>query len=71
MTGILFTLLVLVFFMGCIQAYNEHVSDKHDFFECRETNKFDRFMWRMMAVLKVLFALCVLGGILRLYFIIG
>lgn len=71
MTGILFVLVVLLWGMGCIVAYRDHKQEKHFFFHGRDTNKFDRFMWGMMGVLKVLFCLAVFGGILRLYFIVG
>lgn len=52
-------------------AYTEHIRERDKYFTTYETGWIDRCMWRLVGAFKVLFCLAVLGGILRLYFMIG
>ena len=70
MTGLLIIVLI-AFGAGMYTAYTEHIRERDKYFATYETGWIDRCMWRLVGAFKILFCLAVLGGILRLYFMIG
>lgn len=70
MTGLLIIVLI-AFVAGMYVAYTEHIRDRDKYFATYETGWWDRCMWCFVGTLKVLFCLTAIGGLLRLYFMLG
>lgn len=71
MTTTLFVLMAIAFCLGCTVGYFEHIEDRSKYFATHDTDWFDRFAWRLMGFVKIVFCLAILGGIIRLYFMLG
>lgn len=70
MTGLLIIVLISLL-GGMYTAYNEHVSDRDKYFATHETGWIDCCIWRLLGALKICFVLTLIGGVLRLYFMLG